>query len=39
VGHGRNKRKIKRFLVVNENENLNGQNLWDIAKAFLEESS
>jgi hypothetical protein len=27
--------EIKRFLEVNENENMNHQNLWDTAKAVL----
>jgi hypothetical protein len=31
-------KEIKRFLEVNENENTTYQNLWDIAKAVLEES-
>jgi hypothetical protein len=29
------KEDIKRFLEVNENENMTNQNLWDTAKAFL----
>jgi hypothetical protein len=29
------KEEIKRFLEVNENENVNYQNLWDTAKALL----
>jgi hypothetical protein len=29
------KEEIKRFLEVNENENMTYQNLWDIAKAVL----
>jgi hypothetical protein len=29
------KKEIKRFLVVNENENTTFQNLWDTAKAVL----
>jgi hypothetical protein len=29
------KEKIKRFLEVNENENMTYQNLWDTAKAVL----
>jgi hypothetical protein len=29
------KEEIKRFLEVNENENMTYQNLWDTAKAFL----
>jgi phosphoserine phosphatase len=29
------KEEIKRFLEVNENENMNYQNLWDTAKAVL----
>jgi hypothetical protein len=29
------KEEIKRFLDVNENENMTYQNLWDIAKAVL----
>jgi hypothetical protein len=30
-----NTEEIKRFLEVNENENMTPQNLWDTAKAFL----
>jgi hypothetical protein len=33
MGHRRNKREIKRFPKVNENENTTHQNLWDTAKA------
>jgi hypothetical protein len=29
------KEEIKRFLKVNENENMTCQNLWDIVKAVL----
>jgi hypothetical protein len=29
------KEEIKRFLEVNENENMTYQNLWDTAKALL----
>jgi hypothetical protein len=29
--------EIKKFLEVNESENTTYQNLWDIAKAVLEE--
>jgi hypothetical protein len=29
------KEEIKRFLVVNENENMTYQNLWDTGKAVL----
>jgi hypothetical protein len=35
VGHDEIKEKIKRFLEVNENENMTYQNLWDTAKAVL----
>ena len=31
------KRKIKRFLETNDNENTTTQNLWDAAKAVLRE--
>ena len=33
------KREIKRFLETNDNENTTIQNLWDEAKAVLEEES
>ena len=29
------KRKIKKFLETNDNENMTTQNLWDAPKAFL----
>jgi hypothetical protein len=32
---GKIKEEIKRFLEVNENENMTYQNLWDSAKAVL----
>jgi hypothetical protein len=32
---GKIKEKIKRFLGVNENENMTYRNLWDTAKAVL----
>jgi hypothetical protein len=32
-----NKREIKRFLEVNENEKTTHQNVWDTAKAVLRE--
>jgi hypothetical protein len=35
MGHCWNKRKIKSFLEVNENENMTYRNLWDSAKAVL----
>jgi hypothetical protein len=35
VGHCLNQEEIKRFLEVNENENMTCQNLWDTAKEVL----
>jgi hypothetical protein len=35
MGHDEIKEEIKRFLEVNENENMTYQNLWDMAKAVL----
>jgi hypothetical protein len=32
------KEEIKKFMEVNKNENKTYQNLWDTAKAVLEES-
>ena len=29
------KREIKKFLEINENENMTTQNLWDAAKAVI----
>jgi hypothetical protein len=35
VGHSRSKKKTKRFLEANENENTTYQKLWDTAKAVI----
>jgi hypothetical protein len=35
VGHREIKEEIKRFLEINENENMTYRNLWDIAKTVL----